>query len=119
MLGVARRSNRVLLGALAQRPGETRRSAHISRVVRRGRHAHGFVGPLRGSPVLWGDSRWSSGEETMNAKHCSRMVCEGEHVAESVFAAPVAEADVTLTKPHRSTRDTVRHPRASPGLPVS
>ena len=55
----------------------------------------------------------------MNAKHCSRMVCEGEHVAESVFAAPVAEADVTLTQPHRSTRDTVRHPRASPGLPVS
>ena len=55
----------------------------------------------------------------MNAEHCSRMPCEGEHVAESVFAAPVAEADVTLTQSHTSTRDAVRHPRASPVLPVS
>jgi len=55
----------------------------------------------------------------MNAKHGSRMVRKGEHVAEAVFAAPVAEADVTLTQPHTSTRDAVRHPRASAGLPVS
>ena len=55
----------------------------------------------------------------MNAKHRSRLVREGEHVAEAAFAAPVAEADVTLAQPHTSTRDAVRHPRASPGLPVS
>jgi len=55
----------------------------------------------------------------MNAKHGSRMVRKGEHVAEAVFAAPVAEADVALTQPHTSTRDAVRHPRASAGLPVS
>lgn len=52
----------------------------------------------------------------MNAKHCSRMVREGERVAEAVFAVPVAEADVTLTQSHTSTQDALRHPRASAGL---
>jgi len=75
--------------------------------------------PADTSECTMGHPRWSSGEETKNAKHCSRMVREGEHVAEAVFAARVAEADVTLTQPHTSTRDAVRHSRASPGLPVS
>ena len=96
---------------------------------------HALCSPLRGSPpgalvrlrgapadtseCTIGHPRWSSGEETMNAKHCSRMVREGERVAEAVFAVPVAEADVTLTQSHTSTQDALRHPRASAGLAVS
>jgi hypothetical protein len=44
---------------------------------------------------------------------------EGAFGMRAPAAAPFAEADVTLTRPHMSTRDTVRHPRASPSLPVS
>ena len=81
---------------------------------------HALCSPLRGSPpgavVLLrgapadtsectiGHPRWSSGEETMNAKHCSRMAREGERVAEAVFAVPSPR----LMSPSRSR---IRPPR--------